>query len=75
MTTADVPKPGSVWQDAGARELHVAAVFPRDPSGREVRGMLASGEGYGRRDDHYSCTLVDWARTWRDRTPAAMVLQ
>jgi hypothetical protein len=60
----DSPLPMESYLDAEGRVLLVESVHPGDPLGREVRGSLMSGTPP--RNWSYSCTLLDWASTWRD---------
>jgi len=61
------PPPGSRWTDDDGRTLVAEVVEPGDPLGREVRGQVFGPDTQGWRN--YTCTLAQWAETWRPKGP------
>lgn len=57
---------GTSHTDSEGVKLLVTSVEPRDPQGRQVRGVIASE---GTRDRPFACTLSHFERFWRGDEP------
>lgn len=64
LTLPDLPSPGDIYRDTQKRTLRVVGVFPGDPLGRQVQGIVSHPK---QSDRAYSTTLEMWREIWRDK--------